>query len=348
MEIKNQEFSLIDQAKNKISSYWNRPGGKFGTLLGYGILGFLGFKIYTVIVPYVIKALDDTTELFWGLTKATATGALCAFVVGGIIYALMSPRFRAGIVAVWEKIFINSWLSWFIKTNPKDIAKGRIEEFEEERERFASKSEEIQGALVSTESEIQSINSKINTIDKKIRQVSNTAEAGVLARERGYLVEWQNKLLPLEKGLKKTLEACNKIYENSGYMLQDMKNQFDYTVRMYESTTKASSALKSALSMFSGKGAKSQLGEEAMYFMEQSISQNIGSMRQDMRSIDKFVGSIDLQNKVYEADGLELIKQLNPELYKHFQTLPAAQTIDVEAKVIDGKYMDSGKYSNLI
>ena len=173
--------------------------------------------------------------------------------------------------------------------------------------------------------DLNDIDNKVRNIDKQIAVVKSVEQAGVLAREKGYAIEWKNKLIPLKNGLEKTLQAVDKIYENSGYALQDMKNQYEYTVKMFRSTNQAAGALKSALAMFSGNGAKSQLGAEAMLYMDNQISLNIGSMRQDMKSIDKFVGSIDLQNQVYDAEGLEEIKNLNPELYKKFQGQIAAQ-----------------------
>jgi len=321
----NSNIELYQKTKDKIKSYWNRPGGKVGTVVFYILLAFLGYKFTTAILPKITEMMDDTTDFLWGLSKFTVVAAGTAFIVGGLLYALSSARFRAGIVALWEKIFINSWLQLFIKVDPEKIAKGRIEEFEEERENFSKKSEEIAGSLAGVNKDLNDIDNKVRNIDKQIAVVKSVEQAGVLAREKGYAIEWKNKLIPLKNGLEKTLQAVDKIYENSGYALQDMKNQYEYTVKMFRSTNQAAGALKSALAMFSGNGAKSQLGAEAMLYMDNQISLNIGSMRQDMKSIDKFVGSIDLQNQVYDAEGLEEIKNLNPELYKKFQGQIAAQ-----------------------
>ena len=38
-----QVFPTGDSKDNKIKSYWNRPGGKIGTILGLGILGTIGY-----------------------------------------------------------------------------------------------------------------------------------------------------------------------------------------------------------------------------------------------------------------------------------------------------------------
>ena len=37
---------LFNQTKEKLKSYWNRPGGKFGTIVLWAVIAFGAFKIY--------------------------------------------------------------------------------------------------------------------------------------------------------------------------------------------------------------------------------------------------------------------------------------------------------------
>ena len=42
-----------DNTSEQVKSYWNRPGGKFGTIIGLGILGVIGYKLLPVLTAIV-------------------------------------------------------------------------------------------------------------------------------------------------------------------------------------------------------------------------------------------------------------------------------------------------------
>ena len=43
-------FPSASGAEQKMKSYWNRPGGKIGTILGLGILGVAGYFLVPILV----------------------------------------------------------------------------------------------------------------------------------------------------------------------------------------------------------------------------------------------------------------------------------------------------------
>lgn len=342
-----------ESVKQKIGSYWNRPGGKLGTIALWCVGGLFVWKIWDKVIPKFLEMLDDTTEVAFGLTKAVLAMGVAAFVVGGILYAVMNPRFRQGIIILWEKIFINSWLQVLIKVDPKKIALGKIEDFANDREKFSEQAESISGDLESTKKDIKVIDAKIIQVNKEIAVARSVGEAEVSVQEKGMAEEWRAKLLPLAEGLQLALDKCNQIYEASGWTLKKMKNQYEYTTKMYESTSKASHALKTAFSMFSGKSAAAQLGDEAMFFMEAQISQNIGSMKQDMRKLTEYTDSYDLSQRVYNQDALGLIKELNPKLYTMYADqndtaiAAAGQTVTAQQPAYARPLVSSGDKSKL-
>jgi len=350
----DNSLDLLTQTKEKMKSYWTRPGGKVGVILAWCLFAFIGYHIYIDLYPKLMELFDDTTELAWGLTKATIAMGVSAFVVGGAIFALSSAKFRYGITKVWEAWFINSWLQLFIKTNPKLIAKGKIEDFKQERERFSDKIDEISGELENTKKEIGNIQKEIKGTNATIAVARTPQEADVYVHKLGLITEWYNKLTPLKQGLEMALTRCNDIYEQSGFTLMKMENTFKYTTMMYDSTNKTRSALRSALSMFSGDSAAAQLGDEAMMYMESTISANIGAMRQDMRKLDDYKNSYDLEKRVFNAQSLDIIKDLNPNLYKQMSiddhslseqaNVKVAQTIPITGSTIDSPTNDLLKW----
>ena len=312
---------LFNQTKEKLKSYWNRPGGKFGTIVLWAVIAFGAFKIYDKVLPKLIELFDNTAELAFGITYAAVAMALTAFVVGGLIFAISSPKFRLGVTLVWEKIFINSWLQFFIKTDPKRIARAKIDEFKEQREEFKQKSLSIATELENAKSELVKNQQKEQNLQAQVqgaaRHNADPEQIASIGREIGWVQKINGQLRPIVNGLTNAVEKCDKIYKNSEWALRDMQNDFDYTCKLYDITTKGGAALRSASKMFGG-GTGKELGDEAMLYMQTQISYNISSMKQEMNNIDGFVSSIDLQNGQYEEQGLKVLQQVNPDAYKKY------------------------------
>src|ERR1700733_7953121 len=53
-----------DAQNEKLKSYWNRPGGKFGVLAGIGILGVIAYYA----IPILTKMVWDTLHFSIALT----------------------------------------------------------------------------------------------------------------------------------------------------------------------------------------------------------------------------------------------------------------------------------------
>ena len=330
---------LFSQTKEKLKSYWNRPGGKLGTILLWCVVGFGAFKIYDKILPKLIEMFDNTAELAFGITYAAVAMAVAAFVVGGLFFAVASPKFRLGIVLVWEKIFINSWLQFFIKTDPKRIARAKIDEFKEQREEFKEKSLSIATELENAKGELAKNQNKENDLQMQLQSAAKHQAApeqiASIGREIGWVQKINKQLLPIVNGLNNAVDKCDKIYKNSEWALRDMQNDFDYTCKLYDITTKGGAALRSASKMFGG-GTGKELGDEAMLYMQTQISYNISSMKQEMSNIDGFVSSIDLQNGQYEEQGLKVLQDVNPDAYKKYISYDEAKNaIPVQGQTIN-------------
>ncbi|HEY0610856.1 MAG TPA: hypothetical protein VGD35_14400, partial [Chitinophaga sp.] len=45
-------------AEQKLKSYWNRPGGKFGVIIGLGLLVLIGYYVVPILTQVVWNTLN--------------------------------------------------------------------------------------------------------------------------------------------------------------------------------------------------------------------------------------------------------------------------------------------------
>jgi hypothetical protein len=289
-------------SQEKIKSYWNRPGGKFGTFAGLAILGAIGYYVMPIL-----------TDIVWN-TVNFAIACAVAFV----LYMVLTNRKLWMSLFYLYEILMKKLVGIVIELDPFIIAEDYIKDIEKERENLYEKSVEVDGQK-------ESIDLKIR---EKQRDKQKQLDIAAAAQKNGMAMELANatrqvsrldtyiqQLTPIRDNLSKIGDYLTQVHKNSKYMLEDMKNDLELKKDLYHSVTKGNSALKSAMSIFSGDVEKRLMVEQSMDYLKDDIAGKLASMKKAINYSSDFMKSIDLENASYQAEGLRMLEEYRPELF---------------------------------
>jgi hypothetical protein len=297
-----QVFPSGDSKENKIKSYWNRPGGKIGTIIGLGVLGAIGYFVIPIL-----------TTIVWNTINF---GIACA--VAFILYMILSNRKLWMSLFYLYEILLKKLVGIVIELDPFIIAEDYIQDIEKERENLYNKSVEVDGQK-------EGIDSKIKEKEKEKRKQLDIAaaakannmgmELATATRQVSRLEGYIQQLTPIRDNLDKIGSYLTQVHKNSKFMLDDMKNDLELKKDLYHSVTKGNNALKSAMSIFNGDVEKRLMVEQSMDYLKDDIAGKLASMKKAISYSSDFMKSIDLENASYQIEGLRMLEEYKPELF---------------------------------
>jgi hypothetical protein len=104
-----------------------------------------------------------------------------------------------------------------------------------------------------------------------------------------------------------------KMYENSEIMLEDLSDQVVVKEQEYKAIKASHSAIRSAQAILSGNSDKKYMYDMALEAMAEDVGQKVGEMERFMDMSKNFMDGIDLQNGVFEEEGLAMLEKWEKE-----------------------------------
>jgi phage shock protein A len=287
-------------SQQQLKSYWSRPGGKFGTIAGLGILVAIGY--------YVLPIL---TAVVWN----TVNFGIALACLGVFLYCITHRKLRMSLFYLYE-ILMKKLVGIVIELDPFIIAEDYINDMQEEREKLYAQAtdvdaqkEKIHIKIKEKESEI----SKLMTKAQVAKEKNMMPELGNATRQIGRLNEYIKQLSPIHDNLSRIGDYLTKVHKNSAYLIEDAKNELELKKDLYKSVTSGNKALTSALKIFKGDPEKKLMVEQSMEFLKEDIASKLASMKKAISYSSDFMKSIDLDNATYEKEGLKMLEQFNPD-----------------------------------
>lgn len=288
---------------DKTKSFWERKEGWTGMIIP-ALLG-LAFFIYS---PQILALLSTTL------------GAIVVLgVIGAIVYMALDPTIRNIVWAAYQ-IFCKKVTGAIIEMDPIAIVQGYLKQLRANREVMneqITKLRQQMGSLkrvieTNEASRVQSLKAakvakaKIGDtdsgVDAKAQLLLKTRAASRLENSNVNLQQLYTKLEVVYRVLK-------KMYENTGYVLEDTEDEVRTRIIEYEAIKTSSNAFRSAMSVINGDKDKKALFDETMEFMADNIGQRVGEMEHFMDISKSLMDGIDLQNGVFEEDGLKMLEE---------------------------------------
>jgi phage shock protein A len=295
------ETTLIpSDASQKLKSYWDRPGGKFGVIAGIGILGIIGYYV-----------LPIATNIVWN----TLNFGIALLSLGVFLYCITHRKLRLAFFYFYEML-MKKLIGVVIELDPFIIAEDYIHDMEEQREQLYKQSVEVDGQK-------ERINLKISEKQGEMRKLVSKAKAakennmgpelGNATRQIARIEEYVQQLTPIRDNLARIGDYLTKIHKNSAYLIEDAKNELELKKDLHKSVTSGNKALSSALKIFKGDPEKKLLVEQSMEYLKEDIANKLANMKKAIGYSADFMRSIDLDNATYEQDGLKMLESYNPE-----------------------------------
>jgi phage shock protein A len=326
-------------------SFWQRPEGVTGALaLGGIVIG--GILLADKVLPVLNKVVSSTVGLAGGIA-----------IMAGILYVAMDPKMRNLIWYAYKSVM--RWITGvFVEIDPIAILKSYMEDLEKNLRQMSKQIGALRG-------QIRTLQGTYNANDQEIKkqmqlaahaQKSNDEKNVTLAtRKAGRLQEANEKYDVLLKKMDVLYRMLTRMYENSEIMLEDTRDQVQIRVQEYEAIKTSNSAIRSAMNILKGDPDKRALFDQATEALADEVSMKVGEMERFMDTSRNLMASIDLQNGVFEEDGLRLLEEW--EKSGTFLTAPPARgatkvepALDLNQprpEIIKEEVKAANKYDNL-
>ena len=287
----------------KPKSFWQRPEGITGALFMGGVLLGGGYLLYKILPSLIILA--QNTIYLAGLLM----------VLAAIIYVVLDPKMRNLIWYAYKSVM--RWITGlFVQIDPIGILKSYVEDLQDNLGKMNKQIAQLRGQMHKLKEVIMNNQKEIqNNINlaNRAKQTNSDAMVVLKARKAGRLQDSNIKLEDLYKKMEILYRVLTKMYENSEIMLEDIKDQVMVKEQERKAIHASHSAMRSAMNIIAGNGDKRYMFDMALEAIADDVSQKVGEMERFMDMSSNFMNSIDLQNGVFEEEGLAMLDKWEKE-----------------------------------
>ncbi|MEO7175163.1 MAG: hypothetical protein ABIV51_04935 [Saprospiraceae bacterium] len=287
----------------KPKTFWNRPEGKTGALFMAGIIVGGGVLLYKAL-PYLITLASNTLYL---------AGIL--LVLGALLYMILDPKMRNLVWYMYQSIM--RWVTGiFVQIDPIGILKSYVDDLKDNLSKMNVQISKLRGQMHKLKEIIMNNQKEIKTNLSMASQAKDTNKDAMMilkSRKAGRLQDSNVRLEDLYKKMEILYRVLTKMYENSEIMLEDIQDQVVVKEQERKAIRASHSAMKSAMNIIAGDKDQRYMFDMALEAIADDVSQKVGEMERFMEMSNNFMDSVDLQNGVFEEEGLKMLEKWEKE-----------------------------------
>ncbi len=284
-------------------TFWQRPEGITGMLFMGGIV-LAGGYLLNKILPTLIELAQNT--LYLGLLVA----ALAA-----LVFVILDPRARNLVWYMYKSIM--RWITGlFVQIDPIGILKSYVEDLEDNLAKMNKQIGMLRGQMQKLKEIIVTNEKQISnnlSIANKAKETNNQSIMVLKARSAGRLKESNMRLDELYNKMQILYKVLGKMYENSEILKEDIKDQVVVKEQERNAIRASHSAMTSAINIINGNTDRKAMFDMAMDTVNDEVAMKVGEMERFMDVSSNFMNSIDLQNGVFEEEGLAMLDKWEKE-----------------------------------
>ncbi|MCH2082932.1 MAG: hypothetical protein MK226_11120 [Saprospiraceae bacterium] len=287
----------------KPKSFWSRPEGVTGLIFMSGLILGGGYLIATNL------------EFLIGLAGNTLYLAGMLLVLGAVVYMVLDPKMR-NLVWYMYKSVMRSVTSMFVTIDPIGILKNYVEDLEDNLVKMRKQIGIIRGQMRKLTGIIEQNNGEIQN---NMKLASAAKEKGMdqqmllSTRKAARLKETNAKYAALHNKMEVMYRILTKMHQNSEILLEDTKDQVKLKEQERKAIRASHGAMKSAMSVISGDPDKRAMFDAAMEAINDDVANKVGEMERFMEMSSNFMNSVDLQNGIFEEEGLKMLEKWEKE-----------------------------------
>ena len=284
-------------------TFWERPEGTTGMVFMAGMLGAMGYFLYKIL-PFINQILENTIY-FVSLLAVLAL----------MIYVIIDPKVRTLVSYMYQSIM--RWVTGvFVQIDPIGILETYIDDLKKSLRKMNQQIGNLRGQMQKLASIIQDNQKQINQnlqIADAAKRNDKQAIMVLKSRAAGRLQDSNLRLEDLYKKMEVLHRVLVKMYENSEIMSLDLEDQVKVKKQERSAIQASHSAMSSAMSILNGNPDKKRMFDMAMEAVNDDVSQKIGEMQRFMDVSGNFMNSIDLQNGIFEEEGMKMLEKWEKE-----------------------------------
>ncbi|MBK9254385.1 MAG: hypothetical protein IPM42_02730 [Saprospiraceae bacterium] len=287
----------------KPKSFWSKPEGVTGALV-LALILFGGGYLVATSVAAVLAFLS--TVLGQVVTIA---------VLGTIIYMALDGKTRTLVSYMYKSMM--RWITGlFVEIDPIGILKSYVSDLKSNLTKMNRQIAQLRGQMHKLKEMILNNKKEIDsnlTMASKAASVNKQAQVLLKSRKAGRLKESNMKLEDLYRKMEVLYRVLSKMYENSEILVEDIQDQVMVKEQERKAILASTSAMRSAMSVIKGDPDKKAMFDAALEAVAEDVSQKVGEMERFMELSQNFMQSIDLQNGVFEEEGLKMLEKWENE-----------------------------------
>lgn len=280
---------------NGKKSFWQRPEGIPGAILLVGILGGLGY-----LLMQWMPTLIELAENIWYL--AAMCGGL--FVLG---YILLDKRVRT-LIWYFYKSLVRKATGVFIQLDPIAIIEGFLEDLRDKMVTMENQIGSLKGQIRKIKMKIQEKEEKYNYFMGMANAAQNKKDEALMnlnLRKAQREKQAAEKFDILRLKTEKLYTVLDKMKRYSGIMVEDIAHEVEMKKEEREIIRTSHSVMKSAVNIINGNSDRKVIFDQAMEYIVDDIGMRIGEMERFMDVSADFMNNMDLENAMYEEQGLK-------------------------------------------
>ncbi len=340
------DLTPIDTSKFDKKSFWKRPEGVTGAIFLIALLAGGGYLLYQAL-PILISLTSNILYL-----------SVMLLVLAAIVYMVLDPRMR-NLVWYTYKSIMRSITGLFVQIDPIGVLKTYVEELRENLQKMSKQIGALRGQMRKLSGLMEDNSKEIKNqlaLAEQAKKQDNNQQLVLSTRKAARLKESNAKYATLHNKMDMMYRILSRMYENSEILLEDTKDQVNLREQERKAIRASHSAMKSAMSVISGDPDKRAMFDTAMEAIADDVANKVGEMERFMELSSSFMDSVDLQNGVFEEEGLKMLEKWEKEstlLLLSEKSKSAGLDLNQEkpaaepAKLKKGSENEGNKYDNL-
>lgn len=279
--------------------FWKRPEGVTGAIFLAGIVLGGGWLLATNMAAII------------GFAQSVLGLSILLIALAAIVYMVLDPKMR-NLVWYMYKSVMRSITGLFVKIDPIGILKSYVEDLEanlgkmsQQIGKLRGQSRKLEALMKQNDAEI-SKNMKLASAAKAKGDEKNTILA---TRKAARMRDTNAKYQALNNKMDVMYRILKRMYENSEVLLEDTRDQVTLKEQERKVILTSHSAMKSAMSVISGDPDKRAMFDAALEHIADDVANKVGEMEHLMEMSSNFMDSVDLQNGVFEEEGMRMLEQ---------------------------------------
>ena len=284
-------------------SFWKRPEGVTGTIFLIALLAGAAFLLINFL-PALIALASNLLYL---------AGMLVVLSV--IVYMVLDPKMR-NLIGYMYKSVMRKLTRIFVTIDPIGILKNYVDDLQDNLNKMSKQIGNLKGQIRKITTIMEDNEKEIHQnmlIAKKAKEQGNDKHMLLSSRKAGRLKESNEKYSKLRSKMDVLYRVLSKMYTNSEILLEDTKDQVKLKEQERKAIRSSHSAMKSAMNVISGNSDQRMMFDQALEVIADDVASKVGEMERFMEMSTNFMDSVDLQNGVFEEEGMKMLEKWEEE-----------------------------------